>query len=202
MKIFKQLSFYSLLILFGATLITSCSTSNDVVTNSVIQKRKYRSGYFVNKKSDKGTKVVAMTTVERADIALEKSSTQSEVISIPECKTKLKTIEKVAERFAQTHDKRRAKENANTTREQRDLKRTSADFTTEIATTALVQQRAMDENLKMAIIFAAISTGTSILASILYFITLNTLIYYLLLLMALALFAYAVYRLVLFFMEL
>lgn len=202
MKTFKQLSFYSLLILFGATLITSCSTSNDVVTNSVIQKRKYRAGYFVNKKSDKVTKVVAMTTVERADIALEKSSTQSEVISIPESKTKLKTIEKVAERFAQTHDKRQAKENANTTREQCDVKRTSADFTTEIATTALVQQRAMDENLKMAIIFAAISTGVSILASILYLITSNILIYYLLLLMALALFAYAVYRLVLFFMEL
>ena len=29
--------------------VVSCSTSNDVVSNGFIQKRKYRKGYFINK---------------------------------------------------------------------------------------------------------------------------------------------------------
>jgi glutamate synthase domain-containing protein 2 len=201
MKIFKKFSIYSLLILFGATLFTSCSTSNDVVSNSVIQKRKYRSGYFVSKKSDKVTKVVSETTVVRTDIALENSPTQPEIISIPESKTKLKVIEKVAERIAQAQDKRQARKSTSTTQVQRDVRRTQADFSTEVATAVLVQQREMDENLKAAIIFGAISAGVSIVASIVAIITGSGLFYYLLLLAALAIFAYAVYRLVLFFME-
>lgn len=199
MKTFKRIALYSLLAAFGAAFFTSCSTSNDVVNNSLIQKRKYRSGFYVSKKSEKQDPTV---TVERTDLALEKTLADPQVAQVSQSKTKFKVIEKAVERRVTKQAKIQDRESKNSTQEQRDVRRTQADFTTGIATASLVQRRAMDENLKMAIIFAAISTGVSIIASVLYSITGVAIIYYLLILAALACFAYAVYRLVLFFMEL
>lgn len=187
MKNVKRIALYSLIAAFGAAFFVSCSTSNDVVNNSLIQKRKYRPGFYLNKKADKNE---ATVSVERAEVALGKTISAPEIV-IPQRKTNLKVIERVAERLAEKKTKSKVKELQNGTRQQHDLRRATADFTTGVATTALVQRRAMDESLKKAIIFSAVATGSLLVgvlvASILYAITLSLAIYYLFLALFIAL---------------
>ncbi|GEM_PF-763246 len=64
-----------LLIAAGAALLFSCSTSNDVVSNGFIQKRKYTKGWHINKRanvsSKKGTNTPEKFTEEKeADLTL------------------------------------------------------------------------------------------------------------------------------------
>ena len=187
MKNVKRIALYSLIAAFGAAFFASCSTSNDVVNNSLIQKRKYRPGFYLNKKADKNE---ATVSVERAEVALGKTISAPEIV-IPQRKTNLKVIEREAERLAEKKTKSKVKELQNGTRQQHDLRRAPADFTTGVATTALVQRRAMDESLKKAIIFSAVATGSllvgALVASILYAITLSLAIYYLFLALFIAL---------------
>lgn len=196
MKNLKRIALYSLIAAFGATFFASCSTSNDVVNNSLIQKRKYRSGFYVNKKADKKDPVIS---VQKADVALEKTVVEPQVASIPQSKTKLKVIEKVTERLAEKKAESQAKEPKNSTRQQPDVRRTSADFTTGVTMASLVQRRAMDENLKKAIIFAAVATGISLVASITYAITGSVVIYYLLLALSIVCVVFCIINLVEFF---
>ena len=45
-----------LLLATGAALLFSCSTSNDVVSNGFIQKRKYKKGWHINKRANVSSK--------------------------------------------------------------------------------------------------------------------------------------------------
>ena len=195
MKYVKRIAFYSLIAAFGAIFFASCSTSNDVVNNSLIQKRKYRPGFYLNKKADKNDSGVS---IERADVVLEKTTSAPEIV-IPQVKIKLNEIEKVTERLAEKNTKSEARESQNVIRQHHDLRRSKADFTTDVATASLLQRRAMNEDLKMAIIFAAIATGTSIVASIIYAITLSTAIYYLFLVGVIVCMVFSIIHLVEFF---
>ena len=187
MKNVKRIALYSLLAAFGAAFFASCSTSNDVVNNSLIQKRKYRPGFYLNKKADKNNAAVSL---ERAEVALGKTISAPEIV-IPQRETNLKVIERVAERLAEKTNKSEAREPQNATRQQHDLRRAAADFTTGVATAGLVQRRAMDENLKKAIIFSAVASGALLVgvlvASIVYAITLSYALYYLFLALFIAL---------------
>ena len=195
MKNVKRIALYSLLAAFGAAFFASCSTSNDVVNNSLIQKRKYRSGFYLNKKADKNDAVVS---IERAEFALEKTISVPDIV-IPKVKTNLKDIEKVTERSTEKKTKSEAREPQNIIRQHHDVRRSKADFTTDVATVSLLQRRAMNEDLKKAIIFAAIATGISIVASIIFAITLSPAIYYLFLIGVIVCMVFSIIHLVEFF---
>lgn len=86
-------SYLAILILFLGVLATSCSHSNQVVSNSIIQKRKYNKGYFVSLKLHKhkrdkacaqentALKVKENRTIAEPILALDKLSIQPLVLS-------------------------------------------------------------------------------------------------------------------------
>lgn len=149
MKNVKQIILYSLLAIFGTTFFASCSTSNDVVNNSLIQKRKYRSGFYVKKKADKQNTEVSN---DRTEVVLENMALVPEVV-VQHSNAELKVIEKVADK--RTEPEARAPHNSD--RPQQDVRQTTVDFTTGVATVSLVQRRAKDENLNKAIALSVLS---------------------------------------------
>ncbi len=67
MKNFLKISIY----VFFALFIYSCSSSSDVVSNSLIQKRKFNKGFhsqFVLKQNKPKSNVVAKSTIEKSEI--------------------------------------------------------------------------------------------------------------------------------------
>jgi len=78
----KFISWSCILIVF--VVLTSCSTSSDVVQNSAIQKRKYRKGYHINnvlhrKKSFKKNEVESIAAIDPISSSKLESKSQDKV---------------------------------------------------------------------------------------------------------------------------
>lgn len=70
----RKLSIISLIALL-AIVVTSCGSSNNVVNNGIISKRKYTKGFFLNRKSNLKT---AQNNTKEADLKEEKAIAKAE----------------------------------------------------------------------------------------------------------------------------
>lgn len=78
----------SILFLIIGTLINGCSTSNKVVSNNFIQKRKYTKGYHINNSK---VKINSISTIQQEDL-LASTSTEENTYFIPKYKLKIASI--------------------------------------------------------------------------------------------------------------
>lgn len=72
----RKLSIISLIALV-AIVVTSCGSSNDVVSNGIISKRKYTKGFFLNRKSDYKT---AKNDVKEAELKDDKAIAKADKV--------------------------------------------------------------------------------------------------------------------------
>lgn len=198
MKVFKQVTLYSLLAVFAITLMNSCQTSNDVVSNKAIQKRKYRSGFYVSKKADQ--KPVEYRT-EKSNVALSQD-VQTPEVDVNDTKTQLREFDQTKERETATQASITPQKEKKSVKVLKDARRKAAEFSTEVMTATVVKKRAMDENLKMAIILACVATGLVIIGSILSVVTGTAIIYWLCYAGAVVCTVFAIIKLVAFFQTL
>lgn len=74
----KKLSIISLIALV-AIVVTSCGSSNSVVSNGIISKRKYTKGFFLNRKSNLKT---AQNNTKEADLKEDKAIAKAEKVEV------------------------------------------------------------------------------------------------------------------------
>jgi hypothetical protein len=80
----KDILYKVFALFFVLTMIASCKSSNEVVSNNLIQKRKYMKGYYVNNHKMARLKPEALVEKESVDIVSEDVLKSNQSISSPD----------------------------------------------------------------------------------------------------------------------